>query len=240
MCTTVSDGGIIFMQIYLLKLSSTLSKLLDGEPVEKNSISKLARRASLNAVPFDVKQEQALINASKSVKEQILPPPESNESTDTPMSQIRKPNESREHHTSYTNFGFIGLTGDMESMSDALFTQIYRLSLLRLDIGSKDSRMVVQEQQEDEPLHHWIGKKKFISMCLILNIIDDRCGSMPCILRHCILVCVYIMDNRLTLQAAANCFDKAARDSLRGQSKLSNRYLAVQLGVFCDIFTGFT
>jgi hypothetical protein len=28
---------------------------------------------------------------------------------------------------------------------------------------------------------------------------------------------------RLTMQVAMNCFDKAARDSFRGQMKLSNR-----------------
>jgi hypothetical protein len=47
-----------------LKLSSTLSSLLDGRPVDKKSVTQLVRRASLNAVPFDLTQEQALVNAS--------------------------------------------------------------------------------------------------------------------------------------------------------------------------------
>jgi hypothetical protein len=249
-------------QIYLLKLTSTLSQYLEGAPIEKKTITQLVRRASLNAVPFDFKKDfkqpiaerdheehsmdlgetlnsvsrdddlttsqqtpyhQRLFGLASPLVDQspfhlshlTSSIPHSSPSSQTiqtqshafhsPASPSHLPTPSRysvDVPTSASSdrnpCNFIHLENTLEDQCDYLFYRIYTLSHPNY---LPNEKIKDYHDSKREVLTEWIGKKTFLSMCLALDIIDDR----------------------LTIQAAANSFDKAAQEAMRSQYKLNSR-----------------
>jgi hypothetical protein len=184
-----------------LKLTSTLSQYLDGAPIEKKTVAKLVRRASLNAVPFDFKKDMSCLSLEDERRDKStqshrhlgipLPAPSSafpSESQDphelssspqmgTPY-RVDIPLLNPSHHNSCD---FIYLGDALEEQCDYLFYRVYTLS---------QTQQLTQQQQQASPLaekggkdyqeakrdvlNEWIGKRAFLSMCLALDIIDDR------------------------------------------------------------------
>ena len=178
------------MQSYLLKLSSTLSSLLDGRPIEKNSVKAFARRASLNAVPFDLtaQGEEKIRMHAHYGEDSICDNEESMNASDsspsvraggTGVGRVAEGSAGAEGEDSWNSLKFLSLSDSGETMCDELFTTVYRLSYAKLEVvtdGVDGEERVVSH--EDCPLvdvmDYWIGKRAFLSMCLVLDIIDDR------------------------------------------------------------------
>jgi hypothetical protein len=238
----------------LLKLTSTLSQYLEGAPIEKKTIAKLVRRASLNAVPFDFKTDlsqmmkesnetehsidfgetfhsqkssendlktsqqtppsrQRLFGLASPIADQSIfqlshlktSTPNFFTSLDPPCTPISPESQSRyridvppSSSVDRNPCTFISLTESLEEQCDYLFYRIYTLS--HPNYIHNQMKKDYDESKRDV-LTEWIGKKTFVSMCLALDVIDDR----------------------FTIQAAANCFEKAAQEAMRSQYKLNSR-----------------
>jgi hypothetical protein len=205
----------------LLKLTSTLSQYLDGAPIEKKTVAKLVRRASLNAVPFDFKKDtNQLLNPEtkqknpsqeddrrdKNIRSQRNPggpaptpqTPSRAESQDpqeltSPFNtDFLSPVSHHHHHNSHllgtpyridipsmssshrNPCDFIYLGDTVEEQCDYLFYRVYTLSHPNHSSpnpveGGKD-----YNEAKRDVLNEWIGKRTFLSMCLALDVIDER------------------------------------------------------------------
>lgn len=232
-----------------MKLTSTLSQYLDGAPIEKKTVAKLVRRASLNAVPFDFKKDMKQV--LKPEVQQI----DSGDHFSIPQTPFRAEYEDSQDLTSPFNIDFLSpvahhhprdsrllgtpyqidipstnsshrnpcdfiyIGNDLDEQCDYLFYRVYTLSHPNNNPSNSNppgERKDYNEAKRDV-LNEWIGKRTFLSMCLALDVIDDRSVSDFEMISQLISSC------RLTIQAAVNSFEKAASEATRNAYKLNSR-----------------
>ena len=169
-------------QTYLLRLSSTLASLLDGRPVDKKAVKALARRASLNAVPFDL---------TASSRERGCPPAEGPDGlsaagggggTSKEVVEAKTKDTTPVQRTCgdpFSDLKFLTLSDSGDAQCDLLFSTVYRLSHARvLQAAESADGMTRGVSYGDcslvEALDHWIGRRGFLSMCLVLDVVDSR------------------------------------------------------------------
>lgn len=156
-----------------------MSQYLDGAPIEKKTVAKLVRRASLNAVPFDFKKEAVRLEATQQIQKKVVQDASFSglqdqelTSTDISESKIQQFHIGIPEATIDRNpCEFIYLGDNLEDQCDYIFYRVYTLSRPEYLEQSKDKDYL---ERKREVLNEWIGKKTFLSMCLTLNIIDDR------------------------------------------------------------------
>lgn len=165
-----------------MKLTSTLSQYLDGAPIEKKTVAKLVRRASLNAVPFDFKKDVTRFEAGR--HDHKINPKRINQE-DASNSSLNRDDDSHTSSHQGTQFNvsipvpsndrnpceFIYLGDTLEDHCDYLFYRVYTLSHSDYLHNSQNKEYLDRKR---EVLNEWIGKRTFLSMCLALNLIDDR------------------------------------------------------------------
>lgn len=74
---------------------------------------------------------------------------------------------------------FLNLSDSGESQCDELFTTVYRLSFAKLEVANDglcggEKVVSLDDLPLIEVLDQWISKRVFLSMCLVLDLLDEK------------------------------------------------------------------
>jgi hypothetical protein len=172
-----------------------LSALLDGKPIEKESVKKFARRASLNAVPFDLTSSKAELAAADTrqlsgTSCEEIKMGESATVARIMSSPIKQGEAGRVKRVGieggvcaaadpWSDLKFLNLSDSGESDCDELFTTVYQLSFAKLEVvhdglPGEERGVSLGDVPLTEALDQWISRKVFLSMCLVLDLLDEK------------------------------------------------------------------